>query len=284
MGGICRRWWHHATWRKDIFMNQSIVLRFYGRFVFVIDTAQHQCHVLAVNPYMDLSIPNVHDHKFLLNVRRQAVNSFPREPTYVIAVGPEPTKAEHSLWEVGGLDAVVGAGNDFTLVEGKTEIPDLKFLTDGKAWLDPGSLRAGALNGLIKGAVHLMSGVAMTQQIDMQACEYVPLGNDSPAPHKPAPYGVADMVEVTFNVDELVIGGFRIAANEYEKTFVNFSNLCCHTGVEKDSEFAAYYRTLSRGMPPDNDRLVPMPTGGVAEKEHARFFEVDCYKPAKIVL
>src|SRR4051812_45545145 len=107
-------------------MSYPIALRFYGRFVFVTDSVQRECHVIAVNPYRDLSISGVHDHKLLMNVRRQDVKECPRDPTYMIAVGADPTKAEYGLWDIAGLDTVVGDGNDFTLVEGLTEIPDLK--------------------------------------------------------------------------------------------------------------------------------------------------------------
>ena len=93
------------------------------------------------------------------------------------------------------------------------------------------------------------------------------------------------MVEVTFNVDELTIGGFRIGATADETTFVNFSNLCCHVSLRKDVEFAAYYRVLDRGTQPfDIDRLVPVPIGVAVEEEQSQRFEVDCYKPAKIAL
>ncbi|HWW88044.1 MAG TPA: hypothetical protein VNZ26_30810, partial [Vicinamibacterales bacterium] len=97
--------------------------------------------------------------------------------------------------------------------------------------------------------------------------------------------GLADMVQVTFNVDQLMIGAFQISSNAQDDTFVSVSNLCCLEAEHADREFAAYYRVLTHEtQPADPDRKVPVPIGVTQEEEKGLFFEVNCYKPAKITI
>jgi hypothetical protein len=260
-------------------MLQPIVLRFYGRFLYVI--AGQQCHVLAINPKADTSLgSDVHQHEFMMIVRRDALDAFPAEPDFAIAVGPDPLKAEHSMWKLVGLDTAIGDGG-FELREDAFEVSDLKVLTDGKGVCDPACLRVGARDRLVTGVVRLRGGIGSAWQIDKQRCRFMPLDiNSSQSPIDPVK-PVADMVEVTLPTPVLSFGGFNVTASETEPRFVNFSNLCCQAGESKDKEFAAYYGALTpNSSPSSGDRRVPE----TINLNVSEFFEVNCYKPSKIVL
>jgi hypothetical protein len=285
----------------------TMVLRFYGRFVFAQPhkggKPLKRVNILAVDPTFN---PDVRgdEHRFLMTAPRRAVSTDGTRPADFVAMSSQRAdRAEYLGWDFSGSDVIVAPANEFELREDDAAVLlSLNDLTGNSGKLLPIQRHSEGSTPAVTGVVRLGGGVATPRAIEKKsASTFVTFADrfnevrfkNRSAEKPPADY-VEVVVQVTKNleislartrqdpVSSIVIDpDYRIKTDEGEeviKTIVSFSNLCGASRSDDDAEFASLYDVLT-DPPPVRDRFIPRHERAGAGTRGIRF---DCYSSAYV--
>lgn len=247
-----------------------IVLRFYGRFVFVehtvtvADRPVTELAALAVNMRYNTEVPADEHRVFMTAASRLSVNptgsgrTVNWSPSFRVVVG-----TDHSVWDLAGRDVTLeGSGFEWRDASDRQRLADLSTLAPGGK-LDPSCLNH--VGGPVQAIIRLRTGIGETSQLQSYwRYQFVTIASPrSPIPGIP-PRQLADRVDVHLPEDySLNIGpdGQRFLQIERSPAdiIVGLSNLCPGSHEGYDREFAALYEVLKDlTLPPVLRRPVPV--------------------------